>query len=210
MLRIRTLHAATSGLCLLFGTALAATPDAEQIRAAADCGAGVIEIHTGAYADASGEALAGEVLVGVLMDRSSEVYVCSSYTFEILLRMRRSEAASFFEPVPLKWLSAYLARQHELGSPGRADAENLERHLDRLTGYEAPASHWETEILTARLSDYTTSLMDRLFNEYSLRWFGQEKEKICLGYLEDRELYVQKDSVAKVVLSNTSSQEKIV
>lgn len=36
-------------------------PEAEQIRAAADCGAPVVEIHTGAYADADADAADGEL-----------------------------------------------------------------------------------------------------------------------------------------------------
>lgn len=36
-------------------------PDADQIRAAADCGADVVELHTGAYANRDGEAAAAEL-----------------------------------------------------------------------------------------------------------------------------------------------------
>lgn len=36
-------------------------PEADQIRAAADCGAPVVEIHTGAYAEAAADAAPGEL-----------------------------------------------------------------------------------------------------------------------------------------------------
>lgn len=128
----------------------------------------------------------GRLITGQLTDNSG-VTVCESETFEILLRMARKAARPAFQPLPITRLPWLLARKQGLITPGQSEAD-LERRLDSLLAYSAPAALWESEILPARMAVDTDRMLDGLLSDTALIWMGTGEKTVALLFEEDRDL----------------------
>jgi ATP-dependent Lhr-like helicase len=85
-------------------------------------------------------------------------------------RSRRDRRARVRPVSPAAYL-AFLTRWQHVAPDARLVAEaGLERVLDRLVGWEAPAGAWEPDLLARRLVGYEPALLDRLGHEGQLTW----------------------------------------
>jgi ATP-dependent Lhr-like helicase len=105
-----------------------------------------------------------------------------------LLRWRRAAARPELEPAPLARLPLFVATWQGLADRG-SGPEALQAALDRLFGYTAPAALWESELLPARLDGYLPGLLDALFDESPLRFFGDGRERIGFAFASDLDLF---------------------
>jgi ATP-dependent Lhr-like helicase len=121
-------------------------------------------------------------------DDAGELEICDSENVESLLRLLRATARPAFEALPIESLSLFLAEHQGLGRL-TGEPEALRTVLERLFGYPAPVSLWETDLLPARLDPYYTSWLDGLMQESDLAWFGCGKEKLSFGLDSDLELF---------------------
>jgi len=128
----------------------------------------------------------GRLIRGQLTDHSG-VTVCESETFEILLRMMRRAGRPTFQPLPIDRLPWLLARNQGIIETGKSEAD-LEKRLDCLLAYSAPAVLWESEILPARMTGDTNRMLDGLLSETALIWMGTGKKTVSLLFENDRDL----------------------
>jgi ATP-dependent Lhr-like helicase len=140
-------------------------------------------------------------VVGALVDREGEAassgalsgrQVAARSAVETMLRWRRAEARSGavagFEALPLAQLPYFVAERQGLVSRGHG-VEGLQRALERLFGAVAPAGLWEREILPARIEAYQPALLDALFEESELVWFGAGRERVGFCFRDDLDLF---------------------
>ena len=126
----------------------------------------------------------GSALVdGAAADRE---YVCDRENLEALLRLSRSLAVPVFEPLELQALPLFLATWQGLTDhdkdPSTAPC------IEQLLCYDSPAALWESEILPARLPDFSTSAMDSLMQESPLRWVGHGEGRVSFCFEPDLDL----------------------
>jgi ATP-dependent Lhr-like helicase len=114
--------------------------------------------------------------------------ICDSENLESLLRLLRAAARPAFEALPIESLPLFLAAHQGLSRP-QGEPEALRTALERLFGYPAPVSLWETDLLPARLDPYYTSWLDGLMQETDLVWFGCGRERASLSLDADLELF---------------------
>lgn len=118
--------------------------------------------------------------------------VAARSAVETMLRWRRAEArsgaAGGFEPLPLARMPYFVAERHGLVARGLG-VEGLQRALERLFGAVAPAGLWEREILPARIEGYQPALLDALFEESELVWFGAGRERVGFCFRDDLDLF---------------------
>jgi ATP-dependent Lhr-like helicase len=134
-------------------------------------------------------AVRGELLAGGTPGEADEV--ASVASFETLLRWRRAEARPSLEPIPLARLP-YLVAWHQRLVERGSGAEGLQRALERLFGFPAPAGAWEREILPARLDPYLPAWLDTLFEESDLRWIGVGRERTTFAFPGDFDLFLDR------------------
>jgi ATP-dependent Lhr-like helicase len=127
------------------------------------------------------------IVAGHLVAESEDSYYCDSENLEMLLRLARALAIPIFEPLPLYRLPLFLATWQGLTRP-EEEMDGLARRLEQLLCYEAPASLWESDILPARLSGYTSSWLDTCMQESPLRWVGRGRERIAFCFEPDLDL----------------------
>ncbi len=119
---------------------------------------------------------------------AAEMEICDAANLEILLRLMRRRARPDFRTLPAEKLPLFLAAWQGLTGPA-VDVEGLQNALEKLFGYPAQASAWETDILPARAMPYLPSRLDELFRDSGLLWFGAGKEKTAFAFPEDLELF---------------------
>ncbi|MGE0640521.1 MAG: DEAD/DEAH box helicase [Thermoanaerobaculia bacterium] len=136
---------------------------------------------------ASGALLRGELLEGG-GDPDGADQIATAAAVETLLRWRRAAHRSVRPAWPLDRLPLFLARWQGLLERG-SGGERLQPTLDRLLGYPAPAPLWEGALLPARLEPYRPAMLDRLFEESRLCWFGAGRERLALAFPEDLDLF---------------------
>ncbi|MCK5147860.1 DEAD/DEAH box helicase [bacterium] len=124
------------------------------------------------------------------LNADHHITVCEAETFEILLRMTRLAGRPELVPLPATALPFFLAQKQGLILPGHSEAD-LEKRLDALLGFAAPAAHWETEILPARIHIDTHRMMDGLLSETGLIWMGTGEKTLSLIFENDRELITE-------------------
>ncbi len=132
-----------------------------------------------------------QVVAGILTTGSTSTQVVSRSTFETLLRWKRAESRGGFDALPLSQLPLFVA-WHQGLVERESGIEGLQRSLERLFGFIAPAGLWEREILPARIDAYATSTLDALFDESELVWFGAERERAAFAFRADLELFVER------------------
>lgn len=136
---------------------------------------------------------AGErVIVGDLLDAAPEPpgspQVAVVAAIETLLRWRRAAARPEFAPLALGELPLFLATWQGLTGRGTG-GEGLQAALERLFGYPAPAALWESDLLPSRLEPYFPALLDGLFEDSELVWFGTGRERIAFAFRPDLDLF---------------------
>ena len=138
-----------------------------------------------------------KVIMGSLVKESTDEYICDSENFEILLRLARASAVPVFEPLDIEWLPLFLAQHQGLTDTGDELAffiEELFRHIEQLLCLPLPAALWESEVLPARLHQYSTSWLDSAVGESNLRWIGSEKQRISFCFESDLDLMQENDA----------------
>lgn len=125
--------------------------------------------------------------------------ICDAQNAEHLLRLERRRARQRAVVLPLEKLPLFLATLHGMArsaapsddsSDSRDGLEALQRNLERLFGYPAPAALWETELLPARPGVYQPALLDAVFADADLYWFGCGPRSLSFAFGEDLELYL--------------------
>ncbi len=114
-------------------------------------------------------------------------YVCDAENLEILLRLERASAVPRVEPRRIEDLPLFLAHLQGLLLPG-AGEEGLYSALEKLVGYRLPAPLWESDILPARVSDYSVTELDSILRLGDLRWEGGPKKGVRFFFERDLEL----------------------
>ena len=130
---------------------------------------------------------AQQVVVGELIEGSSEELVCDSENLESLLRMKRADAVPVFEALEIGWLPVFLAQMQGLLDPAE-DVDTISPRVEQLVCYPAAAGAWETDILPARSGHYSAGWADRLMQEEGLRWVGTGLQEVALCYEGDIDL----------------------
>ena len=141
-----------------------------------------------------------EVDKGIGAEVDSNLEVCDAANLELLLRLLRRRSRPTFETLPVEKLPLFLASWQGLTDPA-TNVEDFQTALEKLFGYPASASHFETEILPARMVPYRSGILDELFRDTDLAWFGCGQEKIALAFAEDLDLFAQKEPVNQVYSS---------
>lgn len=129
-----------------------------------------------------------QLIAGPLREGERERQYCLPEVLEILLRMKRRAASPSFEARPGTHLQWFLAAHQGLNKPTQPDEAALNEHLNPLLFYPASASLWESEILPARIKNYTTRELDLQLQELPLIWFGSGKEQIQWSYADEIDL----------------------
>ncbi|MBN2075278.1 MAG: DEAD/DEAH box helicase [Dehalococcoidales bacterium] len=139
-----------------------------------------------------------KVIMGSLVKESTDEYICDSENYEILLRLARVSAVPVFEPLDIEWLPLFLAQYQGLTDTGDElvfFVEELFRRIEQLLCLPLPAALWESEILPARLRQYSTSWLDSAVGESNLRWVGSEKQRITFCFESDLDLLQENTSI---------------
>ncbi|MDX1500874.1 MAG: DEAD/DEAH box helicase [Thermoanaerobaculia bacterium] len=113
--------------------------------------------------------------------------VCDAENLERLLRILRASSRVSLPTLPLARLPLFLASHQGLAGRG-GGVEDLERALERLFLFPAPAPAWEADLLPARLDPYYPSWLDSLMQESRLLWVGCGREKVTFAFPGDLEL----------------------
>ncbi|MBI5486602.1 MAG: DEAD/DEAH box helicase [Deltaproteobacteria bacterium] len=121
--------------------------------------------------------------------------VCDVDNLSRLLRLARTEARPAFEPLPADALPLVLATAHGL-TADRHGPDALRETMERLFGFPAAASAWESEILPARVEGYRGGWLDALLAETALIWFGGGEEQLAFAPEEDRALFAPEPGAA--------------
>ncbi|UCC16982.1 MAG: hypothetical protein JSU58_00045, partial [Dehalococcoidales bacterium] len=132
-----------------------------------------------------------KVIMGSLIKESTDEYICDSENYEILLRLAQASAVPVFEPLDIEWLPLFLAQHQGLTDPGNEMVffiEALFRRIEQLLCLPLPSALWESEVLPARLHQYSTSWLDSAVGESNLRWVGSEKQRIAFCFESDLDL----------------------
>ncbi len=128
----------------------------------------------------------------VVVDRVSEsegmLEVCDARNLEMLLRVTRRFRRPAFQPLPAGQLPLFSALFQGIAAPDRSQ-DNLHQRVEQLFGWPAPAGFWEEELLPARIPGYRSDLLDRLFQESDLVWFGCGERRISLAFRRDLDLF---------------------
>lgn len=90
-------------------------------------------------------------------------------------RGTRDKLRAEFQPVPPAQFMRFLFRWHQLdtsdGDERREGEGGLLDVLRQLEGHAAPVSAWEEDLLTARVSDYTPAMLDKLCAVGRMAWW---------------------------------------
>jgi len=115
---------------------------------------------------------------------------------DVLRALRRRSLARLrqeIEPVDVEALGRFLVSWHGIGS-GRRGLEALLDAIEQLQGAAIPASVLESEVLPARVDDYTPSMLDTLMSAGEVVWVGVEP----LGERDGRVALYLTDHVARL------------
>lgn len=142
---------------------------------------------------AIGRLVDGERLVIGRFRRDREIEeLCDSQNLERLLRLLRAAARPSFEPLPLEQLPLLLATEQGLAQ--RSDGvEGLQRALEGLLLYSAPAASWESDLLPARLDPFYPAWLDSVLQESDLFWLGTGRERLTFAFPEEHALLMPAD-----------------
>ena len=81
----------------------------------------------------------------------------------LLVMTGRLAVSAYFDPVSARDYMRFLLRWQHVAPGTQLQGRNALRHIvGRLEGFEAPAVAWESELLAARIADYTPAWLDEL------------------------------------------------
>jgi len=131
-------------------------------------GVAIIEVALGRL-EVAGKVIAGEYRPG----GTGREYIDA----DVLRRVRRRSLAAWrkeIEPAPPDALARFTLAWHGIGASAsaRSNLDALYRVIEQLQGAPVPASVLESQILPARLSAYSPSLLDQLGASGELVWAG--------------------------------------
>jgi ATP-dependent Lhr-like helicase len=129
------------------------------------------------------------VIADVLSEDAAGAEIGEAANVETLLRLMRRRSRPVLRALPPEKLPLFSAAWQGLVSPGR-DVRGVQEALDRLMGLPAPAGAWEADILPARVMPYLTPLIDQVFRDSDLLWFGAGRERVAFAFPEDLELFL--------------------
>jgi ATP-dependent Lhr-like helicase len=124
------------------------------------------------------------VILGTLVKGQEAETVCDAENFEILLRMSRAAAIPQVEPREITELPLFLATIQKQALPDNS-TDGVFHALDQLVGTNLPAELWESEILPARIPDYTLTWLDAVLRESGLRWQGDADQRVRFFFEDD-------------------------
>ncbi|NLE02548.1 MAG: hypothetical protein GX640_22005, partial [Fibrobacter sp.] len=128
----------------------------------------------------------------IVIAGENEPYLCDNENFERLLRIIRNRSRAAFKALPGSQLSLFLAHYQGL-TRSRSGVDALKESLSRLFGLPCKYNIWESDIFSSRVSDYIPSMLDSLFREHEIQWFGCGKKQIAFRFSSDEAL-MQVDS----------------
>jgi ATP-dependent Lhr-like helicase len=147
-----------------------------------------------------------KLITGQLIQNNTTKDLCDTQNFEILLRLTRSDAVPFMEPLPVEQLQLLLAGYQGIAQPrNRADA--IYDVLDQLLCYPMRASMWETEVLPARLAPYRKQWLDHILQETELLWIGSRKEEVIFCFESDLDLLQEENMSRRQEHPNTAQKQ---
>ncbi len=152
-----------------------------------------------------------KVIMGSLITESTDEYVCDSENFEILLRLARASSVPVFEPLDVEWLPLFLASYQGVTNSENEMVffvERLFRSIEQLICLPVPSSLWESEILPARLHQYSTSWLDSAMGESNLRWVGSGKQRIAFCFEPDLDL-MQEDNTSEAATEESTDDDEL-
>ena len=127
------------------------------------------------------------LIVGKLLDKDDTTTWCDSRNYEFLLRLLRKKSQIEFVPLPLASLTGFLHHwQTRLKSVD--PLEQIFDTIECLRCYATNAELWESEILPARIKDYSTNNLDLLFQQGDLQWIGVGEKRFAFCFRDDEEL----------------------
>ncbi|MDE2860755.1 MAG: DEAD/DEAH box helicase [Chloroflexota bacterium] len=116
--------------------------------------------------EAQGQLLRGRFSPGAVEEELCDRRVLARIHHATIGRLRRE-----VEPVSHAVFMRFLLRwQHILPSHRLSGEDGVLEAIEQLQGFEAAASAWESEILPARVADYSGALLDRLCWEGEVTW----------------------------------------
>lgn len=127
------------------------------------------------------------VITGSLLENGTDLEICDSENFEILLRRARQSARPAFSTLDIEYLPLFLA--HYQGLTGRSgDIDSLFDRVAQLICLPQNARSWEADILPARIFPYHPSFLDTLMQEGGLEWLGYPNQKTAFYFKPDMDL----------------------
>ena len=138
----------------------------------------------------------GELVLDVALEATPEevqnagTIVCDRENLEMMLRLSRRKARPEIHERPANLLIPFFAIRQGLVSFGNTDTEtsNLSPVLKKLGGCTAAAKLWESELLTARIKNYSPEMLETELREGRFIWYGSGKEKTGFCHIDDLDL----------------------
>ena len=116
--------------------------------------------------EAQGQLLRGRFRPGAVEEELCDRRVLARIHHATIGRLRRE-----IEPVSPAVFTRFLLRwQHALPHHRLHGEDGVLEAIEQLQGFEASAGAWESEILPARVADYSPALLDRLCWEGEVTW----------------------------------------
>lgn len=137
------------------------------------------------------------VITGAFRPDRAGLEYCDVDVLRILKRQALARLRKAVEPVPPEAYARFLAEWQGLERPRRG-VEGLLATIEQLQGAPVPASVLETEILPARVADYTPAMLDELCIAGEVVWRGLES----LGEADGRIALFLTDHAPRLAMTN--------
>ncbi|MBP7736205.1 MAG: DEAD/DEAH box helicase [Spirochaetes bacterium] len=130
------------------------------------------------------------IIVDAIIEGSDSEEVCYTDNLERLLRMARQDRQPSFKALGPEYLQLFLASHQGAARPGET-MEDMQKRMEKLFGYPAPAHLWEEAILPARMRDYRTEWLDSLLHTTPLKWVGAGKKTVTFVLEDEARLFIE-------------------
>ena len=119
-----------------------------------------------AHIEATGGILRGHFSPGQSVEQFCDRRILSRIHRETIGRLRKE-----IEAVPPATYIKFLFRWQHVGARWRVSGDGgLLEVIDQLQGFESPAAAWESDILSQRVGDYKSTLLDELCLSGEIAW----------------------------------------
>ena len=113
----------------------------------------------------------GSVFEGRISPGATEVEWCERHLLARIHRYTLNRLRREIEPVEPRDYARFLFEWQRVAPTARVSGpEALPAVLAQLEGYEAPAALWESEVLVARVADYSSAWLDDLCTSGRIAW----------------------------------------